>query len=60
MNGKLKWFDQKKGYGFILSEDGKDYFFHIRSTAFKEGEVPKSGVPVEFEIGIGRKGTPEA
>ena len=28
MNGKVKWFDPKKGYGFIIAEDGKEIFVH--------------------------------
>lgn len=28
MNGKIKWYRTEKGYGFIVGEDGKDYFVH--------------------------------
>ena len=28
MNGKVKWFNNKKGYGFIINEDGNDVFIH--------------------------------
>ncbi len=31
MRGKVKWFDETKGYGFILSEVGKEYFVHWKS-----------------------------
>jgi len=31
MKGRVKWFDKKKGYGFIEGEDGKDYFAHHTS-----------------------------
>ena len=31
MIGKVKWFDESKGYGFVLSEEGKEYFVHWKS-----------------------------
>lgn len=34
-NGKVKWYDVKKGYGFITDEDGVDYFVHF--TGIKKG-----------------------
>jgi CspA family cold shock protein len=54
--GKVKWFDNKKGYGFITPENGKDVFVH--HTAIK-GEGYKSlqeGQEVEFDIVQGPKG----
>lgn len=57
MKGKCKWFDAKKGYGFITPEGGhKDIFVHysaIQGNGYKslaEGDV------VEFEIVNGNKG----
>ncbi len=51
--GKVKWFSQEKGYGFIEQENGEDLFVHkseIQGYALQEGES------VEFEIGEGKKG----
>jgi CspA family cold shock protein len=54
--GIVKWFDEKKGYGFISQEDGPDIFCHfsaIKSNGFKTLE---EGQEVEFIIGQGHKG----
>lgn len=56
MKGQVKWFDSKKGYGFITTEEGKEIFVHfsgIVSDGFKSlGE----GQTVEFEVAEGAKG----
>ena len=51
--GKIKWFNEEKGFGFIEKEDGGDLFVH-RSEL--QGQIPKDGDAVEFEIGEGKKG----
>lgn len=54
--GKVKWFDAKKGYGFIEKEDGDDVFVHysaIKADGFKTLE---DGQEVEFEIVEGDRG----
>jgi CspA family cold shock protein len=55
-NGIVKWFDDRKGYGFIEQEDGPDVFVHysgITGNGFKSlGE----GDRVSFEIEQGEKG----
>lgn len=50
LKGKIKWFDDDKGYGFIKGEDGKDIFVHY-STIREEGHKTLSeGEGVEFEV----------
>ena len=52
--GKVKWFNNQKGYGFIAQDDGsKDLFVH--SSAI-EGGTLRDNDPVQFEIGQGQKG----
>lgn len=56
MKGKVKWFDSKKGYGFILDEEGDEIFVHF-SGIVKEGfKSLKEQQQVEFEIGESDKG----
>ena len=54
--GKVKWFNEKKGYGFIERESGGDVFVHytaIKSEGFK---TLTEGQQVEFEVVEGQKG----
>lgn len=57
MTGKVKWFDSKKGYGFIIAdEDGRDVFVHY-SGIVKEGfKSLTEGQSVTFELADGANG----
>lgn len=54
--GVVKWFNPKKGYGFITSEDGKEIFVHFSSLQGEGFKTLKEGDEVEFEITQGEKG----
>jgi len=58
--GTVKWFDEKKGYGFITPDDGgKELFVHHSNIEGEGFRSLQDGQKVEYEIGEGRKG-PEA
>jgi cold shock protein len=58
--GTVKWFDEKKGYGFIAPEGGeKDVFVHHSQIAGDGFKTLQEGAKVEFETREGQKG-PEA
>ncbi|MCF8720921.1 cold-shock protein [Nitrospina gracilis] len=54
--GKVKWFSNKKGYGFIQSEEGKDIFVHYSAIQEEGYRSLTQGQDVEFEISDGPKG----
>ncbi|MFQ6079325.1 MAG: cold-shock protein [Thermodesulfobacteriota bacterium] len=54
--GQVKWFDQKKGYGFITPEDGDDLFVHYSAINRDGFKTLDEGDEVEFEISQGKKG----
>lgn len=53
--GKVKWFNTQKGYGFIITEDGKDLFVHFKDV---QGGVDalKDNDTVEYDVADGKKG----
>lgn len=56
MQGKVKWFNAEKGFGFIETEEGNDVFVHfsaIQATGFKSLE---EGQSVEFDVVEGNRG----
>lgn len=54
--GKVKWFSNQKGYGFITAEDGKDVFVHYSAIKGDGYKSLAEGDGVEFEITQGPKG----
>lgn len=58
--GIVKWFDEKKGYGFITpNSGGKDLFVHHSNIEMEGFKTLHEGQRVQYEAGEGRKG-PEA
>ena len=56
MKGKVKWFNEKKGYGFITMEDGKDAFVHFSAIQSEGFKSLNEGDGVECEVIQGPKG----
>ncbi len=54
--GEVKWFDPKKGYGFILGEDGTDIFVHYSSIQSDGFRTLRDGEFVTYELVKGDKG----
>ncbi len=56
VKGQVKWFDDKKGFGFITPESGKDVFVHHSEIQGEGHRTLSDGQAVEFEIAQGPKG----
>ncbi len=54
--GRVKWFDAKKGFGFIEQEGGDDVFVHFRAIVSEGYKTLDEGQEVEFELEDGEKG----
>ena len=55
--GTVKWFDGKKGFGFIVPDDGgKELFVHHTDIQMEGFKDLRDGQAVEFEVGEGKKG----
>ncbi len=55
-SGTVKWFDTKKGFGFIQQESGPDVFVHYSSIDADGFKNLEEGQPVEFELVDSPKG----
>ena len=56
MKGKVKWFNAKKGFGFISDEEGQDIFVHFSALNMEGFKVLEDGEEVEFDVIEGEKG----
>ena len=56
MKGTVKWFNAKKGFGFISDETGNDVFVHFSALQMDGFKVLDEGDEVEFEVNDGEKG----
>ncbi len=54
--GRVKWFNNTKGFGFIQQESGEDVFVHYTAITGEGFKTLKEGEEVEFEITQGPKG----
>ncbi len=56
VTGKVKWFNNTKGYGFIGQQDGADVFVHFSAIQQEGYKSLQEGDTVEFEVVQGQKG----
>ena len=56
LTGSVKWFDPKKGYGFLVGEEGKDVFVHYSCIEADGFRTLRDGDDVEYELRESDKG----
>ena len=56
MEGKIKWFNSKKGFGFIEQETGEDVFVHFSAIEMSGFKTLSEGESVQFEVEENDKG----
>ena len=56
ITGRVKWFDESKGYGFIEGESGEDVFVHYSTISMEGFKTLKDGQQVQYEFTQGKKG----
>ena len=56
VNGQVKWFDPKKGFGFIVGPTGQDVFVHFSQIEGDGFRSLKDGEPVDYDLVEGDKG----
>jgi CspA family cold shock protein len=54
--GKVKWFNESKGFGFITQEDGGDVFVHFSAIQASGFKTLSEGQSVSFDVAQGKKG----
>ncbi|MGL6115470.1 cold-shock protein [Cetobacterium sp. SF1] len=54
--GSVKWFNKEKGFGFVTSDEGADYFVHFTGIAGEGFKSLEEGQAVTFDVEDGKKG----
>jgi CspA family cold shock protein len=60
MTGRVKWFDDKRGYGFITTDEGVDIYVHFTAIMTDGYRTLKHNWRVDFEVVTAEDGRPEA
>lgn len=57
LKGTVKWFDSEKGFGFILTSEGKDLFVHYSAINSNGHRTLETGQNVSFDVTEGNRGS---